>query len=84
MHQSNQKNVEDTVLARKNQLNIAMEFQQRITQEEIEKQALEEQLRCLTFESALHSNLEYMIEKAAQQITTQVFFLDFNNSMSHI
>lgn len=76
MHQSNQKNAEDSVLARKNQLDIALEFQQRITQEEIEKQALEEQLRCLAFESALHSDLEYMIERAAQQIATQVCLLN--------
>jgi hypothetical protein len=72
MHQSNQKNVEDTVLARKNQLEIALEYQQRMTQEEAERQALEEQLRCLAFESALHSDMEFMIEKAAQQIASQV------------
>jgi hypothetical protein len=74
MHQSNQKNVEDTVLARKNQLEIALEYQQRMTQEEAEKQALEEQLRCLAFESALHSDMEFMIEKAAQQIASQVSY----------
>jgi hypothetical protein len=72
MHQSNQKNVEDTVLARKNQLEIALEYQQRMTLEEAEKQALEEQLRCLAFESALHSDMELVIEKAAQQLASQV------------
>jgi hypothetical protein len=72
MHQSNQKNAEDTVLARKNQLEIALEYQQRMTQEEAEKQALEEQLRCLAFESALHSDMELVIEKAAQQLASQV------------
>lgn len=77
MHQSNQKNVEDTVLARKNQLEIALEYQQRMTQEEAEKQALEEQLRCLAFESALHSDMEFVIEKAAQQIAAKVGVIQF-------
>lgn len=75
MHQSNQKNVEDTVIARKNQLEIALEYQQRMTQEEAEKQALEEQLRCLAFESALHSDMEFAIEKAAQQIAEKALFI---------
>lgn len=72
MHQSNQKSQEYSVSARQGQLEAAQELRQRVDKEEAQNRALAEQLRCLSFESAFHTDIELAIEKAAQTIAAQV------------
>ena len=69
MRQSHQRSAEDSVSARRE---AAEELRQRACKEEAERQQLEEQLRCLSFESAFHADMEQAIEKAAQLIASQV------------
>lgn len=72
MHQSNQRTQEDTQSLRKGQQEAAQELRVRAEREAEENRVLAEQLRCLSFESAFHTDVELAIEKAAQSIAAQV------------
>jgi hypothetical protein len=73
IHQSNQqRNADDSHQVMKGHLEMNQELRDRVNKEEAEKHALEEQLRCMAFESAFQTDMELIIEKAAQQIVSQV------------
>ena len=72
MHQSSQRAQVDSVSARKGHMEATEELRLRVDKEEAENRALAQQLRCLSFESAFHSDVELAIERAAQSIASQV------------